>query len=285
VILVGPTGSVRRIYSVPRPEDQQVVDGYLEGNYALLDVDHLPRNANGVLPTVRAIVLIDLRDNSAKVLDRTTDQQAAAGGRTIRRAVLWAGHVYWDVSPRFAGPHPVIRDYDIATGKTSDAGRTSFGSGPEVTAEGVIWSEVPTDAPAVARTLPQAVVTDRTASRSVLQTDGRAYAWATADRRIAWWDPDSAGVVVFRMPRGVAADVIGVAGRYVLFDDQAASNMVAGIEVLDTRSGVTAQLTDIQPFVLSGAGVVVAYRFTGAFKASRFSVVRFDTAALPELRC
>jgi hypothetical protein len=288
VALVRGDAPARSIYSVPQPDQNQVVDASMDGGHAALDLDRLPRNANGVIPTARKVLLIDLSNGAIKQLDGVSDAEIAGAveHKTINGSLLWNGHVYWNVKKTFASATSTIKDYDLATGETSVAGQGvgQAGSGaPTLLPTGVAFNYPQSQSVAVPRTVPADLPAAATADVNRLVTDGTAYAWVTKDHKVMSWGPERNAITTVRLPRGVLPSLQAVGGGFVFFADEA--DVRQRNFVLDVRTGAVAALAEMQPFGYSATGVVVGYRFVGAVKESATAAARLDTRKLPELTC
>ncbi len=203
---------------------------------------------------------------------------------TIDGSLLWNGHVYWDVRATYTDRVTTIKDYDIATGTTTVAGQ---GGGwiPRLLAGGVTFDPQGSNAIAVPRALPQQVAAATAGRQNFLVTDGRAYAWTTAAKQLAWWAPGQRKITVITPPPGFDPSALQtVAGNFLMFDNQVGDQ--TRTFVTDARTGATAMLpAQLQPFLYGASGVALGYRFAGAVKESATESVRLDTRTLPELRC
>lgn len=281
VVLVARDGSVRRIYSVPAPDQNQVLDGALDGNYALIDVSRLPRNSNGVLQTVIQVVLVDLHTGKQTVVARAD----ASGGRTIDGATLYDGRVYYDVRPKYVSRRSAIHVYDIAH-RSDRVVATALGNGPgeapTLMPQGVVWSRATMQLGA-ARQLPGPVARAINGDplRTHLATDGTAYAWIPGPRELAWWAPSLKAPRVFVLPGGASSLTPTVAGPLVLYTPDTAQQEEYSQYMLDARTGASTVLPHVDMSAVSGGGVFAGDRRTSGATA----VVRLDSATLPELRC
>lgn len=285
VALVGTSGAPRPIFTVLQPNLNQVQHASIDGHYAAIDVQRLPRNANGVLGTVVEVVLIDLRSLHSTLLDSVEDSDITYGRRTIDGSVVADGHVYWDVRTSYGNLRGVIRDYDIVTGQVRDAysgvvgqlSRTALGISTAWNGEGQVV--IPGDVPEPV----QAALTTNASRLSVI-SDGSSYAWLHG-RHIEWWAPGQNQVSELT-PTDVAPGLIAVAGHYVMYDDPSSDSVVPIVYILNTSNGaIGASVNVLQPYALSSAGVFVGYRFAGSFKTSPTEPVRIDTTKLPGLHC
>jgi hypothetical protein len=285
VALVRGSGSPRSIYSVPQPDENQVVNASLDDKHAVIDLDRLPRNSNGVIPGARQVLLITLSSGAVKQLDQViyASFTSVPAGRSIDGSLLWNGHVYWDVRTVYTDRTTTIRDYDIATGKTTTAGTGTPGV-PRLLAAGVTFDPEGSSSIAIPRHLPSVVAAASLGRRNFLVTDGRVFAWTTATKQIAWWVPGDSQITVLTLPRGVDPELESVNGPFLVFDDQNSTNLRR--DLLDARTGATAPLpSTLQPILMSAGSVALGYSFTGAFKTSSTAVVRLDTNGLPGLTC
>lgn len=283
VAIVTASGAAKRIYQVPDPNMNQVMNGSIEGNYAALDLQREPRNANGVIPTDLAVVLIDLRTGKPRNLDTVSEAELSRAGRTIDGSTMVDGQVYWDVHPTFANRTGVINDYDVATNRTRILYRGAVGP-PVVTALGVTigWG---IDHLIVPNHLPPPVqgALAAGAQRASLSTDGSAYAWIVG-RRIGWWAPGAPHTTEITFPSGEQPDIDAVAGDFVFYSNMN-SLVVPGGRVLDVHTGATASVGNVIAYGLARNHVLVGYHFVAGFKSSPTEPVRIDTSRLPALRC
>ena len=285
VAVVGTSGAPRPIYSVLQPDLNRVEHASIDGHYALIDIERLPRNANGVDGTVLEVVLVDLRNLHATLLDSVHDSDITNGRRTIDGSVLADGQAYWDVKNRYADRTGVLRDYDVVTGRFRDAFSGTVGA-PTLTPLGLGLPGDRTIRVLIARDVPtqvlDAVTTD--VSRNSLSTDGSSYAWVSG-RHIEWWAPGQSQITEFA-PTDVVPGLIAVAGHYVMYEDPSSDSVVPIVYILDTSTGaVGASVNALQAYSLSNAGVFVGYRYTGSAKNSPTEPVRIDTTKLPGLHC
>jgi hypothetical protein len=286
VALVARDGSVRRIYTVPAPDQNQVLDGVVERHWALIDVSRLPRHSNGVLQTVVIVVVVDLDSGKHTVIASTTDGDVTKGLRTIDGATLYDGRVYYDVRAKYVSRRSAIHRYDIATksdrviATTLDSNGT--GEAPKLTAQGVIWSPA-TMQLGVARPLPGPVAKAINGDpvRTHLATDGTSYAWIPGPRELAWWAPSVKSPRVFVLPEGASSLTPTVAGPLVMYTPAGDDQNGSVPHIFDARSGATALLPHVEMYAVSGDGVFAGFQTAGGAT----SVVRLDAAKLPELRC
>lgn len=291
VVLSDARGHVRVIYTVPEPDLNMVMSGSMEGNWVVLNLSREPRNANGVDATDIAVVLVDRRNATVKNLDTVSESQYGNGGKTINQALLYDGHVYWDVRPTYRSKRAKIEDYDIATGKQRVifAGKTGW-LWPTATPLGVSWRyppdatiDLPAPLPAKVKGYLGGLGPDQTAS------DGRAYAWVNPVGVLHWWSPGLSAPRQVRVPRlgGANHYTAGmmVAGQFVMVDNK----------IIDMRTGAWAaepkMSSDSRVPFMTADGVLIANELTGAFVGTgRYpepatGVVRFDTRSLPDLHC
>ena len=281
VALLTPGGSAQRIYSVPAPDQNQVLDGVVEGNRALIVVSRLPRNSNGVLQTVDRIVVLDLRTGGQTVVASNGKHNFVTGGRTIDGATLYRGRVYYDVRKSYVSNKSAIHEYDVAAGTDrviATAGGDGPGAGPALTRQGVVWSKQ-TMQLGVPRALPAPVADAAQGSRaaSSLASDGTAYAWLSGRRELGYWAPSMSAPEYLRIPGLSGVDA--VSGSFVIVDGAGKAPSL----LLDARSHAVAPLAGVQPYALSAGSLVAAYDFAGSKEA--FTVVALDTSHLPALRC
>ncbi|MEP7020255.1 MAG: hypothetical protein ABI808_06360 [Pseudonocardiales bacterium] len=287
VVIVERGSAPRSIFTVPDPDQKTVDNGSLEGKWALVPVLRVPRNANGVIGTVAAIVLVDTTNGRTRTIETVTDAEHQAGHRTIDGAILRDGHVYWDLRPSYASQAGTVLDYEIATGQR----RTIFSgqvSAPEADVVRVFWGDgsAASSAPAPEPLPPVVAAATRPArSRATLSTDGSYYAWVDSKTRIGWWAPGAAAPTYVTLPADAApgddpsAGVI-VAGPYVYLNGETTDGSYF---VLDMRTRALAKTAALLRF--SGGGVFAGYRDAGGPKADPIATFVLDTATLPGLHC
>ena len=285
VAIVDAAGNTRSIYSVPQPEQNQVQHASIDGKYAVIDLQRLPRNANGVLGTDLAVVLVNIVTGTAKNIDAISEQDIRHGGRTIDGSLIADGQVYWDFHSAYGNHAGVVKDYDVATGRTRVVYRGTVGT-PMMTAFGISVSWGAQGHLVIPRTVPAPVLNalPAHARQSSPAFDGSSYAWIVG-RRIGWWGPGQSQATEVTFPERVQPGLVAVAGPFVLFTDANTLNPSAPDQVLDARSGAVSILSGLQPYALSSEGVLAGYRFVHGFKTSPTEPVRIDTNALPPLTC
>jgi hypothetical protein len=274
VVLVAPGSGPRKIFTVARPDDQDVLSASIEGDWVLVPVMHAPRNANGVIATVHDLVLV----NSATHAVRTIAHVSEADDTTINGAAMQDGHVYWDVKPTFGSKTGTIQEYDIAS-KQVRTMYTGAVDAPIEHAARITWLSGTVDrshdlAPAVT----EAIRDPRAASSLV--TDGTAYAWITTSGRIGWWTSGAARATQLLLPATVApgrheAARLVVAGRYVYLERGADDAR----RLIDMGSGAIAATTAV---LLYGGGGT--FGGVDELKLPQ-SAVLINTAVLPGLHC
>lgn len=278
VALVSATGVARRVYSIPSPDQYQVLRATVAGSFALIPVSRLPRAANGVIPVVIRIVLVNVQTGAARTVTAVGARDYKAGANTIDGATMSDGHVYYDVRAHFASQAAAIHDYDIAThtDRVIATSPVEVALGPALQARGVVWAPPYVGGVGVARPLPNEV--DK--STDSLVGDDSSYAWIGPGHRIAYWAPGMGVAKEFRIAGATPTSLVTAAGPFVLYETNA-----TGVRVLDTRSGAIVTAPAVEPFATSRHGVIAGYALTGGGKVRPTALVRLDTSKLPELHC
>lgn len=205
LLLVGADKSVATIYTVPEPRQNRVRAAAMDDRWVVVGVERAPRDANGVIPTLVRIDVLDRQGGPSRTVAQADEAALATGGQTIDSFALFGGKVYWITRDTFSGDTGTVRSYDLNTGVVTDVA-----SGPmrnvRSTAAGLSW-EVGWDDNAGTRielkipdALPPPVAGALGTGRDqlTLATDGNAYAWLTApdrDESALWyWSPKAGHV-------------------------------------------------------------------------------------------
>jgi len=253
LVLIRPEPSVTNasdakvavLYALPDPD--MSVFGYagIDDRWIVFAVEHLPRNANGVLPTVTRIEVIDRRTGERRtVAARSVADAAAIPERNVLDAVtLSEGKVYWITHDTYNSPTGVGHMFDPATDL-----RTVVASGPiddMTSGRSSLW-------PDAAAALPDAVTALLSGDRTSVGTDGSAYGWirggASGGTEIGYWSPLT-GVVTVGGVDGMDGDLSSFTGPVLVFDSfvildagGSATTLGASAVFVDMRSGAVVDL-------------------------------------------
>ncbi|OBA96198.1 hypothetical protein A5662_18220 [Mycobacteriaceae bacterium 1482268.1] len=297
LLVVAADKSVAEVYPVPEPDKNRIGPVAIDDRWVVVGVAHAPRDANGVLPTLIRIDVVDRQGGAIRNVAESTAEDQTAGGKTIDSVALFGGKVYWITRDTYAGDTGTIRSFDLNTGAVTDVASGEMRN-VRATAAGLSW-EVAWDQNAGTRTelkipdaLPPpvagAVGTGR--DQLTLATDGNVYAWLTESggdtEGLAYWSP-GAGLV--RITGNIPPvdkhqmTPVYVVGPYVLLGTGRPDNSgETNTTVIDTRSGA---LVYLAPTVGGADGGTIAVGLGATMKAlpTSVGVVRVD--ALPRLSC
>jgi hypothetical protein len=297
LLLVGADRAVTEMYAVPEPDLHRIGNVAMDDRWLIVGVSHAPRDANGVLPTLMRIDVVDRQGGPIRTVAESSPDDLSSGGRTIDSFALFGGKVYWITRDSYPADTGTIRSYDLNTGAVTDVASGAMRN-VRATAAGLSW-EVAWDQATGARTelkipdaLPPPVAGALGTGRDqfTLATDGNVYAWATgageAEHGLAYWSPKSGLVrITGTVPQpGVREPLpLQVVGPYVVVDkgrDDGRDGTSA--TVVDIRSGALAYL---RPSVggANGGSVAVGLGATGKEPPASTGVLRVD--ALPPLTC
>jgi hypothetical protein len=299
VLLISADKSVKPVYAVPEPNRNNVGFAALDDRWIVVGIDRIPRGANGVLPTLIQIDLIDRSDGAVRTVVKSSEDDYGTGGPTIDSVALFDGKVYWITHEKYSGSNGVTRSYDPTTGTVADVESGSFGSirataigltgiadGGRSYSNDTVWERTKVLA---AAPLPKDIsdALGGGPDRLSVATNGQAYAWLTGVdggiTGVARWSPESG------LTR-VTGDIVGesnwlppvwMAGPYVVIDrgHQGADTRAT---VVDTRSGAVTYLND-RVVAADGGTVTFAMQPGGKLAPVFPSVVRADE--LPALGC
>src|SRR6478609_3493434 len=297
LLLINSDKSVSEIYAVPEPDENTIGTVTMDDRWVVVGVEHSPRGANGIIPTIMRIDVVDRQGGATRNVVDSPPEDRTSGGKTIDSVALFGGKVYWITRDTFAGNTGKIQSYDLNTGSVSDVA-----AGPmrnvRATAAGLVW-DVGWDQNAGVRSelkIPDALpphvaaALDTGRDRYTLVTDGNAYAWATgsdhAQTALVYWSP-SAGLVRITGPLPQAGEhqplPLQVVGTYVVIDrGRPGDDHETLATVVDIRSGA---LTYLHTSVAGADGGTIAVGLGATLKEppTRTGVVRIDT--LPPLTC
>jgi hypothetical protein len=297
LLLVAADKSVSEIYPVPRPDRQSIGAVAMDDRWVVVGVAYAPRGANGVIPTLMRIDVVDRQGGPVRNVAESAQEDLTSGGKTIDSFALFGGKVYWITRDTYPGDTGTIRSYDLNTGAVTDVASGEMRN-VRATAAGLSW-EVAWDQATGPRTelkipdaLPPAVAgaLGPGSDQFTLATDGNVYAWATGSAQgrnaLAYWSPKSGLVnITGKLPAGGKNEPLPlqVVGSYVVIErgrnDGTAGTAAA---VVDTRSGALAY---IGPPVAgaNGGSVAVSLGANSKEPPTSAGIVRVD--ALPPLTC
>jgi len=286
---------------VPDPNRNNAGFAALDDRWIVVGVDRIPRDSNGVLPTLAQIDVIDRNGGPVQTVVQAKDEDFRTGGATIDSVALFDGKVYWTTHDKYSDSAGTTRSYDPTSGTVADVESGSLGSirataigltgivdGGRSYSNDTVWerTKVITAAP-LPTEIADAVGTGP--DRLSFATDGNAYAWLTGVDRgitgVAWWSPESG------LTR-VAGDIVGksdwlppvwLAGPYVVVDrgHQGADTHAT---VVDTRSGAVTYLSD-QVTAADGGTIALSVQHGPGGKFAPTYPVVIRTDQLPPLTC
>ena len=243
LLLIGTDRSVRELYSLPEPDLFYIDDIEIDDRWIVFAVVRHPRNANGVLPKMTRIELIDRRTGvRSTVVEQSAADAASRPERNVLDALaLFDGRVYWITRDTYNSETGAAHSFDPLTGSRTDIASGAIRdiqSGPA----GAAWSQPIAPPPADAGLTP--------AELASLGTDGTAFGWINDPARggsgIGYWSPQTGVVRV----NGLAAEVMKLGRPVLVFDalvilDHGGSttNLKSSATIVDTRSGATVALT------------------------------------------
>lgn len=266
LLLIGPDRSVRELYSVPEPDTFDIGYAGIDDRWVVFARDRIPRNSNGVLPTVERIEIMDRRDGSI----RTVATQSADS------VALHDGRVYWLTLPDYTAETGTVRSFDPVTGTTIDA------------ESGVGQLNLPAEPPAALRGIADA-------DRGSMSTDGTAFGWIVGVENggtgVGYWSPEAGVVAVtglaLKIDRHVPA--VFVHGPFVILDKGFGGRGDNYAIVVDTRTGAVTGLerrpdTPYDRAVSAHAGVLAIDVWSGPGKGD-YSVGALGVDAWSPLAC
>lgn len=244
VVLISADSGPKTLHAVPNPDQNDVQMAALDDRWLVIGVGYAPPDANGIIPAIERIDVIDRRGGQLRTIAQTDAQDRLSGRLTIDSVALYQGTVYWITHDTFAANNGVLRSFDLADGSTADVATGSMAH-VRATAAGLGWdvgrgpggttSEVK-----IAATLPAEIAgaVGTGSELLTLATDGEVYAWLDDVTGLAWWSPESGLVRVTGGAAGTGARLpdTWVAGPFVVIG---AGNTAS---VVDVRSGAVAGL-------------------------------------------
>ncbi|MCB0923957.1 MAG: hypothetical protein KDB50_05330, partial [Mycobacterium sp.] len=248
LLLIGTDRSVRELYTLPDPDVS--VFGYvgIDQRWIVMAIDRLPRNANGVLPAVSRIEVIDRRTGERRMVDERSvaDRATIPERNVLDSVVLFDGKVYWISRDTYNGDTGAAHMFDPATGT-----RTTIASGPihdiQTGPDGAAWSNTPAALPAPVAAVPAVDMTS-------IGTDGVAYGWVRTategETGIGYWSPQSGEIRI----AGLDIDTADFRRPVLVFDSfvildpgGSATTLETSAVVIDTRSGAVVTLGPRSP--------------------------------------
>ena len=295
LLLIGADKSVAEVYPVPDPHQNSVGFSAMDDRWIVVGVDRIPRGANGVLPTLFRVDVVDRQGGSVRTVVQSTEEDLDSGGPTIDSIALFGGKVYWITRDSYTADTGTIRSYDLNTGAVADVSSGAMRN-VKTTAAGLAWDvtwgqdgtraelKIPDQLPP-----PVAGALGTGQDQMTLATDGTAYAWITGTDQggtgVAWWSPTEGLVRITRKNPDGKNQVapLYVVGPYVVLDrGRGDGKYDTFATVIDTRSGA---FTYLHESVGGADGGTIAMGLGGNLKnlPTTAGVVRAD--ALPPLTC
>jgi hypothetical protein len=292
VLLIGADKSVTEIYAVPDPSENAAGPVAMDDRWIVVGVAHAPRGANGVLPVLNRIDVIDRQGGPVHNVVQASEGDLISGGATIDSFALFGGKVYWITRDTYAGDTGTIRSYDLNTGAVADVA-SGVMRNVRTTAAGLAW-EVAWDREKGTRTelkIPDALPPPVAGAigtgqdQMTLATDGTAYAWFTGKDEgaasVEYWSPTSGLVrITGNLPKASDAEPtpLSVAGPFVVIDKGRQDEYDTYGTIIDTRSGA---LTYLRQWVGGANGGTIGVGFVGPTKdlPASTGVVRVDSLA------
>lgn len=298
LVLVAADKSVTEIYPVPEPDRNEIGTVSMDDRWVVAGVASAPRGANGVMPTLMRIDVVDRQGGPTRTVAESPAEDLESGGKTIDSVALFGGKVYWITRDTYAGDTGKIQSYDLNTGAVTDVAAGAM-SNVRTTAAGLAWDvawdektgpraelKIPDALPPM---VAGAVGTGR--DQFTLVTDGNSYAWATGggdhgQPGISYWSPNAGLVhITGTLPPAGSAQPspLFVVGPYVVVArgraDQSRDTSAA---VIDARSGA---LVYLRPSVGGADGGTIAIGIGAAQKSPPASAGLLRVDALPPLTC
>ena len=273
LLLINLDGSIEELYPVPEPDRNNVGFVAMDQRWIVVGVDRIPRNSNGVLPSLIRIDVLDRQGGPVRTVVQRSDEDYGSGGPSIDSVALFGAKVYWITHDSYAADTGTLSSFDLATGAVADVEKGTMSDlraaaaglawridGGQLSANDESWKHRQVKLPAA---LPQPVTDalDGLSDRLSLATDGTAYAWLTGVEQgttgVAWWSPES-GLV------RVTGDVVGrsnwlppvhVVGPYVIIE-RGRQDTDTRATIVDTRSGA---ITYVNDRVVDADGGTIAF--------------------------
>lgn len=233
LILIDADKTVREIYPVPDPDTFDIGYAGIDDRWIVFGLVRAPRYANGVLPTIKRIEIMDRADGSI----RTVAAQSPADAVVIPElnaldsVALHDGVVYWLTKDTYSSDTGTVRSFDPVTGVTTEVGS---GPGVRLVTPPVRLPESPSDVDE--------------ADRVSLATDGSAFGWIVGVGRggtgVGYWSSDAGTVTVTGLHLNIHADAppVFVYGPFVILDKGLGGDADGLGIVVDTRTGAVTEL-------------------------------------------
>ena len=202
LLLIGADKSVSEIYAVPEPNQNSIGTVSMDDRWVVVGVVHAPRGANGVLPTLIRIDVIDRQGGPIRTVADGLEEDREIGGKTIDSVAMFGGKVYWITRDTYAGDTGKIQSYDLNTGAVTDVASGEMRN-VRTTAAGLAW-DVAWDQDTGARAelkIPDALpppvagAVGTGQDQMTLATDGNAFSWFSGRDQgatvLSYWSPNS----------------------------------------------------------------------------------------------
>lgn len=247
LLLIETDRSVRELFSLPEPDMFNIGNVGIDDRWIVFSVIRHPRNANGVLPQMIRIELIDRQTGALRtVAGQSAADSAVSPNRNVLEAVgLSDGKVYWITRDRYNGEVGRVHSFDPLSGERED-----LDSGP--------FRDVLAAAPwsAAKIGLPQEIAGIPETDRPSVGTDGTSFGWisdvAEGGSGIGFWSPLT-GVVKVNGVR-LGKELTEYVRPVLVFDPFVivgsggmTTTLGASATIVDTRSGAVVLLTPRRP--------------------------------------
>ncbi len=288
LVLIRPDSSVTNasdtkvaaLYALPDPDVSVFGDVGIDDRWIVFAVEHLPRNANGVLPKVTRIDVIDRRTGKRRTVaaQSVADAAVVPERNVLDTVTLSEGKVYWITHDTYNSPTGVGHMFDPSTGV-----RTVVASGlidDMTNGRSGAWTNA-------SAALPDAVAALPAGDRASVGTDGNAYGWigqeSSGRTEIGYWSPQT-GVVTVSEVDGLDVDLSSFARPVLVFDSfvilnagGAATSVGASAVLIDMRSGAVVELRSrssgaYDQFVASRGGTLAVGLTDGTSKQPGYQV-------------
>jgi len=298
LILIGADRSVRELYAVPDPDTFDIGYAGVDDRWIVFALVRAPRNANGVLPTIKRIEIMDRADGSIRTIaaQSPADQAVIPERNALDSVALHDGTVYWMTLDDYASDDGTVRSFDPVTGAIVDVE-----SGPmrDLTADagGVSWAPPGPGLPAVRipADLPEALAEVDAADRVSVGSDGAAYGWIIGLRHggtgVGYWSRDTGVVTVTGLDLKTVhgSPTTLVYGPFVILDKGLGGDTDTSGIVVDTRTGAVTGLehrpgAQYDRVVDARDGVLAIDVWSGPGKGDT-AVGVLDAGAWAPLRC
>ena len=123
---------------MPDPNQNSVGFSAMDDRWIVVGVDRIPRGANGVLPTLFRIDVVDRQGGAVRTVVQSAEEDLDSGGPTIDSIALFGGKVYWITRDSYTADTGTIRSYDLNTGAVADVSSGAMRN-VKTTAAGLAW--------------------------------------------------------------------------------------------------------------------------------------------------